>query len=123
MLRLLMSMHEAARDQHKKKPSPSGLYPVAVLIDAEGNLAGDHDGILVTQVPLAVVEVDGGEVRFQHPDQHVTRASAAAIADVSVRTLQRYEGRDGPLVPVVIGEHGVRYKLTDLQEWLKGRSR
>jgi hypothetical protein len=38
LMRTLLAMMKLARREHRKKPSPTGLYPVTLIMDGEGNI-------------------------------------------------------------------------------------
>jgi hypothetical protein len=124
MLALLMTMHEAARHQHTTAPHPTGIYPVALLIDAAGNLVGDEQCLPVLSIPLVFTGFDEkGTPLFDHPDQHIKRSDAAKLAAKSLSTLKRSEGTEpGQLRPIKVSARDVSYNLAEFREWMLRRA-
>jgi hypothetical protein len=90
---LLQTMSQAARQQAKKTPSPSGLYAVSVVLNERGELmtaAGQEPRPVVFVPPFGVAAVnERGQVELYHPDQHVSPNALADMAAVDKATIYR----------------------------------
>jgi predicted DNA-binding transcriptional regulator AlpA len=119
--RLGLAMAEAAKHQAKKHPSPSGLYPVTVLMSADGSVAGVDGHPIVTFPPVTVAKVDHVGVHFTHPNQHVSPGNLASLADVHVATIWRAVSEGALPKPTKLSSRRVGFPLQDVQAWLAGR--
>jgi predicted DNA-binding transcriptional regulator AlpA len=117
--RLFGAMVKAARHAARHQPTNEGVYPVALLMDAKGNVVCDEQGMpVVAQVPLNVVSVEGRKVYFEYIEQMASPKTVASIADVHVATVNRAV-RAGELPrPVQISSRRVAHHLADVRHWI-----
>ena len=117
--RLFAAMVKAARHAARHQPTNEDVYPIALLMDAKGNVVCDEQGMpVVTQVPLNVVSVEGRKVYFEYIEQMASPKTVASIADVHVATVNRAV-RAGELPrPVQISSRRVAHHLADVRHWI-----
>ena len=117
-------MMRTARKEHRKRPSPSGFYPVTLIMDGDGNVMCGKDGRPIVVVPpLSVAGLDPNErsMQFYHTEQLVAPKNVAAYADVHVATVHRAV-KDGDLPkPLQISSRRVGHRLLDVHASLAGR--
>jgi excisionase family DNA binding protein len=119
MLRLLMNMHGAARDQAKRRPSPAGIYPVAILIDEAGNLVGDaNDQPVVLTLPLVVHSIEDKTVTFEHPDRKISPNEVVRLTGVSLSTIKRLVSKGELAAPMKLSKRRTAFRLANVQEWM-----
>ena len=107
----------------KTHPSPTGVYAVAIVMDADGNLAATENGQPIVFVPpFGVANITpNGTVQLFHPDQHVSPGSLAAFAAVDKATVYREVDRGNLPKPTQLSSRRVGFKLLDVQRWLASR--
>ena len=121
--RLFGAIMRAARHAAKHQRTHEGVYPVALLMDANGNVACDDQGMpVVTLVPLNVVAVEDRKVLFEYVEQMASPKTVASIADVHVATVNRAV-RAGELPkPMQISSRRVAHHMADVRAWFVSRS-
>jgi len=124
LMRTLLAMMKSARREHRKNPSPTGLYPVTLVMDGEGNIVGDGQGApLVVVPPISVAGLDAASktILFFHTEQHVSPKNVAALADVHVATVNRAVKSGELPKPVQISSRRVGHLLIDVHRWLASK--
>lgn len=123
MIDIAGQMVVAVQRQAKTQPSPSGLYAVAVVMDADGNIVGRDGRPIVFTVQPGVANVsDNGKVAMFHPDQHLSPKNVAGLADVHIATVWRAV-KDGSLPkPLDLSARRRAFRLADVQRWFGVKS-
>ena len=123
MLALMQRMCEIARhaSQQPDTSSPSGWYHVGVLVNAEGMMMCNEDGVpIVLPSPQYVAGIDP-DTRSVVFVQLKKRSEAAEFAGVSVSTLKRAEA-NGELRAEKVGDRDTSYWIADLNAWMLKRT-
>lgn len=124
LLARMVSMAKGVAHHH---PTTSGLYLVALVMDAEGRLVGLRSAggePLLLAPPLSVADVrDDGVVELYHAEQLISPDNLASIADVNTATVYREVSRGVLPKPVQISSRRVGFKLADVQSWIGSRQR
>jgi predicted DNA-binding transcriptional regulator AlpA len=121
--RLFGEMMRAARHAARHNPTHEGIYPVALLMDAKGNVVCDERGMpVVTLVPLNVVSIDGRTVCFEYIEQMASPKTVASIADVHVATVNRAVKAGELPKPAQISSRRVAHHMADVRLWLAKRT-
>jgi hypothetical protein len=125
MLVLMRRLCKSADDAAKQTPSPSGLYHVGVIVDADGMIMYDEKGVpIVLPSPQIVMAIDPANhaVLLAQPNELVKRSDAAKYAAVSTSTLKRAEA-NGELRAFKVGERDTSYWMADINGWIMRRQR
>jgi predicted DNA-binding transcriptional regulator AlpA len=124
LLRILQAMMSAAQHQARKKPTVDGLYPVTVIMNGDGAVACDEQGVpLIVIPPLTLARTDENTATFYHTEQMLSPKRVAALVDVHKATVHRAVA-DGQLPkPTPISSRRVAHRLADVQEWIARRQR
>jgi predicted DNA-binding transcriptional regulator AlpA len=118
------AMARAARHAAKHHPSQEGIYPIALLMDANGNVICDEQQKpIVTQVPLNVVALEDRKVFFEYTEQMASPKTVASIADVHVATVNRAVKSGDLPKPAQISSRRVAHHMADVRMWLAKRTR
>jgi len=117
------AMARAARHASKHHPSHEGIYPVALLMDAKGNVICENDKPIVTLVPLNVVGLGDRSVYFEYTEQMASPKTVASIADVHVATVNRAVKSGDLPKPAQISSRRVAHHMADVRMWLAKRTR
>jgi predicted DNA-binding transcriptional regulator AlpA len=117
--RLFAAMVKAARHAARHQPTNEDIYPIALLMDAKGNVICDEQGMpVVTQVPLNVVSVEGRKVYFEYIEQMAVATCTSAIEATVFGDVNRAV-RAGELPrPVQISSRRVAHHLADVRHWI-----
>ncbi|WBT39184.1 hypothetical protein [Hyphomicrobium sp. DMF-1] len=122
MLKLLDCASRAAQHAAKESPSKSGVYPVALLFDAEGNLIGDDSGKpIVTLTPLSIIGMKNDTVQFDLGDginQLRTPKEAAEFLATSSSGYKRLRHAGLLDAPIKVGERRVAHTVAQLHDCL-----
>ena len=117
------AMARAARHAARHRPTPEGIYPIALLMDAQGNLVCDEQKKpIVTLVPLNVVTLGDRTVYFEYIEQMASPKTVASIADVHVATVNRAVKAGELPKPAQISSRRVAHQMADVRAWLAKRS-
>lgn len=121
--RLFTAMLRAARHEARRRPTHHGLYPIALIMDGNGNVVcDDHGNPVVTLVPLTVADISDRTVSFEYAEQFASPKTVAALADVHVATINRAV-REGQLPkPARISSRRVAHHLADVRHWIAQRT-
>ena len=122
MLKLFDCASRAAQHAAKESPSTSGVYPVAFVFDAEGNMIGDDSGKpIVTLTPLSVVGMKNDIVEFdlgEGVNQLRTPKEAAEFLSTSSSGYKRLRNAGMLDAPIKVGERRVAHTVAQLNECL-----
>jgi hypothetical protein len=123
MRALMQRIAKLAAHEAKTVPSQTGVYPIALLANAEGAILSDENGVpIVVRAPVDVLAFDPTHrtVVFAQPNQLVKRSEAAKIAGTSVSTIKRVEA-NGELRALKVSERDTSYLMADLNGWMLKR--
>ncbi len=122
---IVCRLFNAAVDQAKRSPSPSGLYAASLVVTPDGKLALNAEGLPIVFTPpfgVAGIRADG-TVELWHPDQHVRPGELADLASVDKATVYRAVASGELPEPSRPNQRTTLFKLVDAQKWMAGKKR